>query len=97
MDPYALLERFARTTRNDKEERDALADAYQGWIDRRGFVPRVRHAGDDKNGKTFAVTGLYARGVYTYFLTTDADAPLLATDYVLVLPRDEREGHYLSD
>ena len=97
MDPFATMERFALTIRGQHEERNELAEAYQGWIDRGGFVPTVRHKNDDGRGHAFKVTGLYARGIYTYFLTPDAQAPLLASEYVPVMPKAPREGHYLSD
>lgn len=95
MDPFATLERFAQTTRNDREERNELSEAYQRWLDMGGFLPSVRHKNDPGTGRAFKVTGLYARGVHTYYLTPDAQAPLHTSDYDPIVPKPPEEtAHY---
>jgi len=96
MDPFALLVRFAETTRHDHEERREIAENYQGWIDRGGFAPTVRHKNDNGTGRAFRVTGLYARGVHTYFLTPDSQAPLHTSDYAPVRPNEGNEAAHFA-
>lgn len=100
MDPVATIREFAKTTSKERDRRNELATAYQEWLDRGGFLPRVRHRNDGPDGRTAKVTGLYARGVHTYLLTPDAEAPLLASEYEIVATicpdcgeEGERKGH----
>ena len=83
MDPSATIREFLRTTKIDRDRQSELADAYQQWLDKGGFLPRIRHRNDPK-GLSYAVTGLYARGNLTYFLCAGNPRPLLGAEYEIV-------------